>query len=94
MIYKDLENRNLPPIFAEGTIAEDWPQMRKELIELLAREEYGFSPEPPPCVKAETSLLEEQAWAGKAEHRQISLQFPTPKGDFSFPVDIILPISK
>lgn len=92
MLFKELEKRGLPPILAESTTAENWWQRRKELIELFAREEYGFFPEPPPYVRAETTFLEERAWAGKAEHREVALQFPTPKGIFSFPVDLILPI--
>ena len=94
MIIKDLAKRKLPPILIANTTAENWPQRRKELLELFAWEEYGFSPEPPPYVEAQTTLLEERAWAGKAEHREIALKFPTPKGEFSFPVDLVLPFSE
>lgn len=94
MLFKDLEKRRLPSLLDGNTTAETWPERRKQLIEILAREEYGFSPEPPAYVTAETTLLEERAWAGKAEHREIALKFPTPKGEFSFPVDLILPYSE
>ena len=94
MIFDDLANRKLPPVMATDTTAESWPQRRKELLEVFAREEYGVSPPPPPYVEAETTHREERAWAGKAEHREVSLKFQTPKGAFSFPVDLVLPISE
>lgn len=95
MIFEDLANRKLPPVLTEKTTTENWPQRRKELLEIFAREEYGFSPEAPAFVEAQTTLLEQgKMWAGKAEHREIALKFPTPKGDFSFPVDLVLPYSK
>ena len=93
MIFNDLADRKLPPVLAENTTADNWPQRRKELLEVFAREEYGFSPPPPPFVEAETTLLENRAWAGKAEHQELTLKFPTPKGEFSFPFDLVLPTS-
>ncbi len=93
-IIEDLSDRKLPPLLNENATATNWPQRRKELLELLSREEYGFSPEPPAFVEAQTTFLEEYAWAGKAEHREIALKFPTPNGEFSFPVDLVLPYSE
>ena len=92
MIYDDLANRKLPPILTADTTAQNWPQRRKELLEIFAREEYGFSPPPPPYVEAEITHREQgKSWAGKAEHSEVALKFPTPKGDFSFPVDFVVP---
>lgn len=93
MIFEDLANRRLPPVLADNTTDENWTLRRKELLELFARVEYGFSPQPPLSVQADITLLEEQAWAGKAEHREVALKFPTPKGEFSFSVDLVLPYS-
>lgn len=94
MILKDLENRALPPLLSKGMTAEDWPARRHELMALLAREEYGISPAPPAWVKAETVACESRAWAGKAEHKELALRFPTPKGDFSFQLDTVIPNSE
>ena len=58
-MMEDLASRKLPPILTENTTAENWPQRRRELLDLLAREEYGFSPPAPDFVKAETTLLEQ-----------------------------------
>ncbi len=95
MIYKDLAKLELPPILKPGSEAKDWPQRRKELIELFSREEYGFSP-PPPSFTGSKVLKSEtgNSWAGKAEYREVELTVPTPKGDFSFPVDFVLPYSE
>jgi len=91
MIFEDLAKRKLPPVLTENTTAENWPQRRKELLDIFAREEYGFSPEPPPGVEAVINRVEDWAWAGKAVHTEIDLKFQTPKGEFSFPVDVVLP---
>ena len=93
-IMEDLAKRKLPPVLNPDTTATNWPLRRKEILNLLAKEEYGFSPPPPAFVEAETTLLENRAWAGKAEHREIALKFPTPKGEFSFPADLVLPFSE
>ena len=93
MIFDDLANRKLPPVLAPDTTAENWPLRRGELLEIFAREEYGYSPEPPASIGAEINHMEDRAWAGKAEHREVALKFPTPKGEFSFPVDLVLPYS-
>jgi len=88
---EDLQSRKLPPLFPEGMTAAQWPAYRKRLLELFSREEYGFTPPAPKKVRAKTMMHNKQAWAGKAEQRDISLTFDTPGGAFSFPVSIVLP---
>lgn len=90
-IQEELKARNLPQVVTDGMTADDWPAHRKELIGLFAREEYGISPPPPDWVRADVVSEDPQAWAGKALHRRIMLVLPTPKGEFSFPVDLVLP---
>jgi hypothetical protein len=91
MLNEELAARELPGILLADTGAGNWPQRRQELLELFAANEYGRTPEPPESVHAEVIKEELRAWAGKATHREVSLGFPTPKGDFSFPVDFVLP---
>ena len=86
---EDLKARNLPPVIPEGTV--DWNDYRAKIIDLFAREEYGYLPPAPPKVNAETISSDKEAWAGKAEHRNVSLSFDTPGGKFAFPVDMVLP---
>jgi len=89
---EDLEFRRLPPVIPEGMTAEQWPEYRRQVLELIAREEYGFSPPPPPETRAE-ALESKIDWAGKAEERLVRLSFDTPEGEFSFPVNVVIPIS-
>ena len=86
----DLQARKLPPMVPEGMTAEQWPAYRRQLLELFSREEYGFTPPPPGEVRAEI-LDTSREWAGKAEEREVKLSFDTPGGEFSFPVNVVLP---
>lgn len=90
-MLREIETRNLPPIMAEGMTADGWPERRADLVELLAREEYGVSPPPPAQVRVEAVSEDSTAWAGKAIHREVRLSFPTPNGEFSFSAHFVLP---
>lgn len=94
MLYDALRERGAPEAVAPGLQKEGWDAYRKELVRLLGREVYGFAPPPPAYVKAEEILVEKRAWAGKADHIELQLKFPTPKGEFAFPVHLILPLSE
>ncbi len=63
------------------------------MLKLFMQYEYGIIPPPPPEVRAEKGPYEHNAWAGKAEHYPVKLSFDTPKGEFAFTADIILPQS-
>jgi hypothetical protein len=91
MFIADLKNRNLPPVLPAGMTAEKWPAHRAQVLRLFAQEEYGFLPPAPPAVRAETVKIEEQAWAGKAVHHELKLSFDTPGGEFTFPMNLVLP---
>jgi len=93
MIQRDLDARKLPPLFEAGATAEGWTRRRREMLDLLARGEYGFPPPPPAWVRAETKREEPRALGGKAVHRELGLTVPAPRGEFSFPVDLVLPIA-
>jgi len=91
---KDLQSRKLPPVIPEGITAAQWPAYREQLLALFSREEYGFTPPPPENLRAKTIMSNKQAWADKAEQRDITLTFGTPGGEFSFPVTFVLPKSE
>jgi len=93
MFLQDLQSRNLPPVIPEGMTAERWPEYRKQLLELFSREEYGFSPPPPAEVRSEELPFDAKGWAGKAKEYLVKLSFDTPGGEFSFPVNVVLPHS-
>ena len=91
MFKEDVLARKLPPTIPAGMTAEKWPAYRKEMMELFMREEYGFTPPAPPEVRAEKGPNESNAWAGKAIAYPVRLSFDTPKGEFSFTANIVLP---
>jgi len=93
MFQQDLETRKLPPVLPEGMTAEQWPEYRKQLLELFSREEYGFTPPPPEEVRTESLPFDGKSWAGKAKETLVKLSFDTPGGEFSFPVNVIMPYS-
>lgn len=93
MLKNDIMTRKLPPTIPEGLTAEDWPEYRKKTLEMFMREEYGITPPAPPEVRAEKGPYEENAWAGKADQYPVKLSFDTPRGEFSFTANIILPKS-
>ena len=91
---QDLQARKLPPVVPEGMTAEQWPAYRKQLLELFSREEYGFTPPAPEEVRAENLPFDGKSWAGKAKEHLVQLTFDTPGGEFSFPVNVIMPYSE
>jgi len=97
MIEKMIADRKLPSLFTlqEGTTikcAGDWQRRRDELIEILSREEYGFTPEAPEKVEG-VVISSEKAFAGKAMQSVICIGFDTPGGRFSFPFTLLAPVN-
>ena len=87
--------RRLPPLMVmnDGSpmrTRDDWRARRRELMEMLSREEYGFTPAAPEAVRANV-LSSERAFAGKAVQSCIELSFDTPNGEFTFPFNLIVP---
>ncbi len=96
MIDQLLNARSLPSltVMNDGTTAasaEQWKNRRKELINLLSEQVYGFTPEAPDHVDCEILSSDDKAFANKAVHQKLSLSFETPNGRFAFPVDFITP---
>jgi len=89
---EDLQSRNLPPVIPEGMTADQWPAYRKQLLELFSREEYGFTPPAPAELRCEELPFGGKNWAGKALERKVKISFDTPGGEFSFPVNFVLPV--
>ena len=82
--------------FADGkkVTAADWEKRRKEIIDILASEEYGYSPEAPEKVEAEVYKDPDSCCSGHARLERITLSFDTPKGKFSFPFVFFVPKEK
>jgi len=104
MLQEKLHLRHLPQalVMNDGrrvVTPDDWRIRRREIIELLSREEYGFTPAAPGKVTGtiEASIPENgwetnaSAFAGKAVQQAIRLTFDTPGGSFSFPMMLLVP---
>lgn len=69
----------------------DWLFRRKELLDILAREEYGITPPAPGHVTGIVKSTESDCCSGHAVLEQIDIQFDTPTGEFSFPMQFFSP---
>jgi hypothetical protein len=92
----ELRARGLPDVlagFGDGRINDSasWKSNRGKIHSLLAQGEYGFSPPPPEKVWRVEKSRDENAFAGKAIHCLVDICFHTPRGLFSFPLNLVLP---
>ncbi len=71
--------------------AADWQLRRREILDVLRREEYGYSPEAPGCVKGTVRAVDKKCCSGHARLETIVLSFAAEKGEFSFPVKFFVP---
>ncbi|MBR0464738.1 MAG: hypothetical protein IJJ23_10255 [Clostridia bacterium] len=91
-----MQKLNLPDLMTlnDGTPvrqASQWPLRRAELIDLLSREEYGYTPKAPSRVEGAIVSGDDNAFAGKAVQQRIELTFDTPAGSFTFPMMLTYP---
>lgn len=95
-IKKELKNRNLPDILLTNTgdvvTEKNWAQRKKELLDILSQNLFGYTPEPPKKV----DVVEEKAnrhkrFGGKVTTETQRVVFDTPKGEYSFPIEITIP---
>ncbi len=97
MLNEMLAQRELPSLLTlnEGRAAktpDDWRIRRRELIDILSREEYGYTPAAPDRVEGQVLPdANPRAFAGKASQQRIELTFDTPGGPFSFPFTLLTP---
>lgn len=102
MLKEKLMERKIPALMTRNDgravkTAADWRERRLELIDILSREVYGYTPAAPEKV---TGIILEggnnpevnlAAFANKATQQVVHLSFETPKGEFSFPFTLIVP---
>ena len=101
MLKELLEKRCLPDLLtaSDGSkvqTIDDWRKRRLEMIEILSREEYGYTPAAPKEVRACIEPMDDwetntHAFANKAFQQIIHLSFDTPGGTFSFPITLAVP---
>ena len=88
MLNEKLAERRLPDLMTMNdgravTTPDLWRERREELIDLLSREEYGYTPAAPEQVTG-TVEKETLVCAGTAVQYDVKLSFDTPRGAFSF----------
>ena len=62
---------------------------KKDIVDILLREEYGYLPPAPTSVRAELTERDKRFCAGKAELEIYKLICDCPFGEFSFPVRVL-----
>ncbi len=97
-IKEELKKRNLPDVLLmnNGDIVteKNWTQRKEELLEILSENLFGHTPKPPKKVDAiEETANRHKIFGGKAKTEIRRIVFDTPKGDYSFPVEITIPKS-
>ncbi|MCR4622923.1 MAG: hypothetical protein K5663_12665 [Clostridiales bacterium] len=84
MLEKLVKHRNLMTVW--DATAGDWKSRRRETVDQLCREEYGFMPK----EYDRLTWTEENApftfCAGRAEHKKVTLTAHFGEGSFSFPI--------
>lgn len=96
MISELLNERKLPELLemngGAAVTRDNFELRRAEMIELLAKYEYGRIPE----KIGETTFVEKYSGdfcAGKAIERRVEITFPTPDGEsFTFPITTVTPV--
>ena len=91
MVQEEIIRRKLPAVLPEGLTAQGFDSWRREMVARYARECFGVTPPAPASVRGEVIAERQDDWAGKATHREVRLRFAMEKGEFSFPVHLVLP---
>ncbi len=88
MLMNELARRKVPEFMPES--AQEWPEKRKQLLEMLQKEEYGF--QPPACpVTPENIVRDERCYGSKCLRLDADLRCDLPQGSFSFPASAVIP---
>lgn len=95
---KLIGERRLPDVmkFADGTPVNEynWENRRREILDMLCREEYGYAPPAPAYVNVEKDGEEKRSFAGKALIQKLNFTVPTDKEEFTFPVVQLIPTKR
>ena len=89
MLREMYKARGLMPIWPDKTV--DWETRRKQLIEILCEEEYGFMPAECNKVTFEVASEETNFCAGKATLRKVIVTAYFGEKKFSFPIYATIP---
>lgn len=97
MLNQILQQRSVPDVmqaFGKAYTRQEWPGVRRQIVDLLAQQVYGITPPAPDKVFCEELSFDDDAYAGKARQWVYRLGFETPGGFCSFPFVLALPRAK
>lgn len=82
--------------FSDGKkvlLADEWENRRKEILHILSVNEYGITPQK--IGETHGTIIEEdyKCCSGHAVLEKLKITFPTPSGDFTFPVNYFRPLN-
>ncbi len=80
-------------IMNNGCAVTDWEARRKEIVDILSREEYGYLPPKLADGKGRVVNVIEKCCAGHAQLERVEIDVETPKGTFTFPMNFFVPHS-
>lgn len=94
---KELKEKNYLPILElnDGTpvTKENWEQRKAEMLDLLQKYSYGYTPKTPVKVSGELKEIGRQICAGICKDEIYEITYETEFGKSSFPIEIFTPIS-
>lgn len=73
------------------TTVEAWEARRKEILEMLAKNEYGVTPPVYGRATGTVKEVDEKCASGQGVLEDIDITFPTEKGNFTFPIHYFHP---
>jgi len=91
MLREQIQKRGIPKLIPDDMKPHEWQDIRRNILDVFAENVYGITPPPPEATQGEVISTDNIAFAGKATHRHINIKFNTPRGEFSFPVDSLVP---
>lgn len=95
MLKELLAERDLLPIDrrADGSPCgrDQWPARRREILENLQRNLYGWTPTAPRQVEGRVVWEDEAAYAGKVLHQCVELRIATAGGEHVLPFHLLRP---
>lgn len=96
-MYRILKYLKLPDILTmqDGTpvTKETWPQRRKEILDILQENMFGYFPEKNGKLKSYELLEEEEIYDGTVKLSLYKVDFSFPGGDFTMKIPVFLPLS-
>ena len=82
-----------PVLMSDGTAAssDSWQKRRREMLELLSRHSYGYTPDIPCQVFGKVAEHSGISYAGKVTEEKIEITLECGMGSFTFPIMLYIP---